>query len=302
MRIADILARKRPVFSFEFFPPKTDEAARQLETTILELKPLEPDFVSVTYGAGGSTREKTIDLVTRIKADTGVEAMAHLTCVGSTREELSSVLDRLEAAGVDNILGLRGDPPKGQTQFVATEGGFAYANELVEFIHSEYPGRFCVGGAGYPEKHIECGNPAVDMVNLKRKVDEGVSFLITQLFFDNRRYFEFVENAHASGIHVPIIPGIMPITSASGVEKMTVLCGASLPFRLAAEIDRHRNDPDAMMRIGIAHATAQTLELLQGGAPGIHFYTLNRSKATSQVLSTIRSLTMAASAPSAARV
>lgn len=302
MRIADILARKRPVFSFEFFPPKTDEAARQLENTILELKPLEPDFVSVTYGAGGSTREKTIDLVSRIKAETGVEAMAHLTCVGSTREELKSVIDRLSDAGVDNILGLRGDPPKGQTQFVVTEGGFAYANELVEFIHREYPGRFCVGAAGYPEKHIECGNPAVDMANLKRKVDGGASFLITQLFFDNRRYFEFVEHARAAGIHVPIIAGIMPITSASGVEKMTVLCGASLPFRLAAEIDRYRNDPEAMMRIGIAHATAQSLELLQGGAPGIHFYTLNRSKATSQVLSTIRSLTIGATSPTAAVV
>lgn len=294
MRIADILARKRPVFSFEFFPPKSDEASRQLENTILELKPLEPDFVSVTYGAGGSTREKTIDLVSRIKADTGIDAMAHLTCVGSTREELKSVLERLGDAGVENILGLRGDPPKGQTQFVATEGGFSYSNELIAFIHSEYPNRFCVGGAAYPEKHIECGNPAVDLANLKRKVDDGASFVITQIFFDNRRYFEFVEHAHAAGIHVPIVPGIMPITSASGVEKMTVLCGASLPFRLAAEINRHRNDPEAMMRIGIAHATAQCLELLQGGAPGIHFYTLNRSKATSQVLGTIRSLSLTA--------
>jgi methylenetetrahydrofolate reductase (NADPH) len=288
MRIADILKRGGPVFSFEFFPPKTDEAAEQLERTIAELQPLAPDFVSVTYGAGGSTREKTIDIVTRIKRDTGIEAMAHLTCVGSTRDDLRSVLDRLADSAVANVLALRGDPPKGQKEFVATEGGCRYANELVGFIRENYADTFCVGGAGYPEKHIECGNPAVDLTNLKRKVEAGAQFLITQLFFDNRRYWEFVDNARACGITVPIIPGIMPITNAGGVERMTTMCGASLPFRLAAELDRRRDDPKAVMQLGVAHATAQCLDLLQGGAPGVHFYTLNRSTATRQVLSAIR--------------
>jgi methylenetetrahydrofolate reductase (NADPH) len=290
MRISDLLARKSPVFSFEFFPPKSDEAVAQLEKTIADLRSLEPDYVSVTYGAGGSTREKTLDLVSRIKSETGIEAMAHLTCVGSTREELRSVLDRLQEAGVENVLALRGDPPKGQTAFVPTEGGFQFASELTAFIRENYGDTLCVGGAGYPEKHIECGNPAVDLANLKRKVDNGASFVITQLFFDNRRYFEFIDNARAHGIKVPIIAGIMPITNASQVERFTVSCGASLPFRLAAELDRRRNDPKAVMQLGIAHATAQCIELLQGGAPGIHFYTLNRSTATMQVLAALRTI------------
>jgi methylenetetrahydrofolate reductase (NADPH) len=297
MRVSHILSRKRPVFSFEFFPPKSDEAAQLLEKTIADLRPLEPDFVSVTYGAGGSTREKTLDIVTRIKRDTGIEAMAHLTCVGSTREELQAVLGRLVEAGVENVLALRGDPPKGQTTFVATEGGFRYANELIQFIRELHKDALCVGGACYPEKHIECGNPAVDLANLKRKVDDGAQFIITQLFFDNRRYFEFVDFARAMGITVPIIPGIMPITNAAQVERFTVSCGASLPYRLAAELDRRREDPKSVLALGIAHATAQCLELLQGGAPGIHFYTLNRSTATREVLTAIRSLAYAGLAP-----
>jgi methylenetetrahydrofolate reductase (NADPH) len=290
MRISDLLVRKRPVFSFEFFPPKSDEAAAQLEKTIADLRPLEPDFVSVTYGAGGSTRDKTIDIVSRIKRDTGIEAMAHLTCVGSTRDELRSVLDRLVDAGVENVLALRGDPPKGQSTFVATEGGFRFANELTEFIRDTYDGKVCIGGAGYPEKHVECGNPAVDLAHLKRKVDAGASFVVTQLFFDNRRYFEFVDNARAAGITVPIVPGIMPITNAASIERVTLMCGASLPFRLAAELHRRREDAKAVMQLGVAHATAQCIELLQCGVPGIHFYTLNRSTATMQVLAALRTI------------
>jgi methylenetetrahydrofolate reductase (NADPH) len=290
MRISDVLSAKRPIFSFEFFPPRTDEAAAQLERTISDLGPLEPDYVSVTYGAGGSTREKTLDIVTRIKRGTGIEAMAHLTCVGSTREELRTVLDRLVDSDVENVLALRGDPPKGQTEFVPVAGGFSYANELTDFIHANYGNKLCVGVAGYPEKHVECGNPFVDLTNLKRKVDAGASFIITQLFFDNRKYFEFVDFARANGITVPIIAGIMPITNAGQVERFTRLCGASLPFRLAAELDRRRDNPDAVMQLGVAHATAQCLELLQSGVPGIHFYTLNRSTATMQVLTALRTV------------
>jgi methylenetetrahydrofolate reductase (NADPH) len=290
MLISDILERKRPVFSFEFFPPKSDEAAQQLERTIADLRPLEPDFVSVTYGAGGSTREKTIDIVSRIKRETGIEAMAHLTCAGATSEELATVIDRLTASGVENVLALRGDPPRGQTTFVPVDGGFQYASQLTEFIRSNYGPKLTIGGAGYPEKHPECGNPHRDLLNLKRKVDSGAEFIITQLFFENRKYFEFVDNARAMGINVPIIPGIMPITNAAQIERFTVTCGASIPFRLAAELDRKRDDQQAIMQLGVAHATAQCLELLQGGAPGIHFYTLNRSTATSQVLAALRSI------------
>ena len=294
MFISDILARKRPVFSFEFFPPKTDEAAKLLEKTIAELGPLEPSFVSVTYGAGGTTREKTIDIVSRIKRDTGIEAMAHLTCVGATREDLKQVLDRLVEAGVENVLALRGDPPKGETAFQYTEGGFRYANELAGFIRDQYAGKLCIGGACYPEKHIESVNPAVDLANLKRKVQEGAEFVVTQLFFDNRRYFEFVEYARDNGVDVPIIPGIMPITNANSIERMTSMCGVSLPCRLAADLDARRGDPDAILDIGIEHATTQCIELLRAGAPGIHFYTLNRSKATQQVLAAIRAAGLSA--------
>ena len=290
MLIRDLLATGRPSFSFEFFPPKSQEAAAQLEKTIADLQPLQPTFVSVTYGAGGSTRELTIDIVSRIKAETSIESMAHLTCVGSTRADLESVLDRLTAAGIENVLALRGDPPKGQTTFTAVEGGFSYADDLVRMIRAARGAGVSVGAAAYPEKHPECANPAVDLANLKRKVDAGVDFLVTQLFFDNRRYFEFVERARACGIQVPIIPGIMPITNAGQVERFTAACGASLPFALAAELDRRRNDPAAVQQLGVAHATAQCIELLTSGAPGIHFYTLNRSTATRNVFLALQSI------------
>ena len=283
MKIRDLLARGGPSFSFEFFPPKNEEAAAQLERTILELKPLAPTFVSVTYGAGGSTREKTLDIVSRIKADTGIDAMAHLTCVGSTRTEIEGVLDRLVDAGVESVLALRGDPPKGQSEFVAVEGGFQYAIDLIKMIRERFGSRISVGGAAYPERHPECPNPHRDLMHLKAKVDAGLDFLVTQLFLDNRRYFEFVDRARSVGIHVPIIPGIMPITNAAQVERFTSACGASFPFQLAAELDRRRNDPAAVLQLGVAHATAQCVDLLMGGAPGVHFYTLNRSTATKDV-------------------
>jgi methylenetetrahydrofolate reductase (NADPH) len=274
MKIRDLLTGGGPIFSFEFFPPKSEEAAAQLAQTIMDLKPLDPAFVSVTYGAGGSTREKTIDIVSRIKSDSGIEAMAHLTCVGSDQPEIEGVLDRLVAAGVENVLALRGDPPKGQTEFVAVDGGFRFANDLITMIRARYADRLSVGGAGYPERHPECHNPHRDLMNLKRKVDAGLDFIITQLFLDNRRYFEFVDRARSVGINVPIIPGIMPITNATQIEKFTSSCGATLPFQLAAELDRRRDNPAAIL---------QCVDLLMGGAPGIHFYTLNRSTATKDV-------------------
>jgi methylenetetrahydrofolate reductase (NADPH) len=293
MLIRDLLASRAPSISFEFFPPKSDEAAAQLERTIADLGALQPGFISVTWGAGGSTREKTIEIVSRIREGAGIEAMAHLTCVGSTREELGSVIHRLEAAGIRNVLALRGDPPKGQTTFTAVEGGFRYASDLTAFIREAHGSRLCVGGAAYPEKHVECGNPAVDLNNLKRKVDAGLDFLITQLFFDNRHYWEFVERARAAGIGIPIIPGIMPISNAAQVERFTIACGATLPFKLAAELDRRRTNPEAVMQLGVAHATSQCIDLLTGGAPGIHFYTLNRSHATRDIFTALRSIGLA---------
>ncbi len=288
MHIRELLGQGRPTFSFEFFPPKSEEAAKQLERTIADLRELRPSFVSVTYGAGGSTRERTIEIVTGVKRETGIEAMAHLTCVGSTRDELSVVLSKIRQAGIENILALRGDPPKGQTEFQPVEGGFRYASELVSFIRERHNSAFCLGGAAYPEKHPECGNPAVDLTNLKRKVEAGLDFVITQLFFNNRHYFEFAERARKAGIRAPIIAGIMPITNAAQIERFMVGCGATIPFALAEELDRRRDDPKAVMELGVAHATAQCIELLERGVPGIHFYTLNKSTATREIYSALQ--------------
>jgi methylenetetrahydrofolate reductase (NADPH) len=288
MRIDELLATGRPCFSFEFFPPKTEEAAAQLSQTIGELRVLEPTFVSVTYGAGGSTREKTIELVSQIKRDHGVEAMAHLTCVGAPREEIATVLARLRDAGVENVLALRGDPPKGEKQFQRAAGGFAHASELAAFVAAEFGPAFCVGGACYPEGHPEALGADHDLANLKKKVDAGARFLISQLFFDNAFYFAFVKRARAAGITVPIIPGIMPVQNVSQIERFTLMCGATLPPRFRIELDRRRDDPAAVAQLGIAYATAQAVGLLLGGAPGIHFYTLNRSTATREIFAALR--------------
>jgi methylenetetrahydrofolate reductase (NADPH) len=284
MLIRDRLATGKPSISFEFFPPKSDEAAALLERTIAELSELKPSFVSVTYGAGGSTREKTLEVVSRIRQHTGIEAMAHLTCTGATREEIGGVVERLVAAGVTNILALRGDPPKGEATFTAVAGGFRYANELVSFIRERLGAGYSLGGAAYPEKHVECASPALDMENLKRKVDAGVDFLITQLFFDNRFYWAFCERARKAGIAVPIVPGIMPITNAARIERF----GATLPAQLAVELEKRREDPQAVQQLGIAHATGQCMDLLRGGAPGIHFITMNRSTATKDIFAELR--------------
>jgi methylenetetrahydrofolate reductase (NADPH) len=290
MLIRDRLAGGPPSISFEFFPPKSDEAAAQLESTIAQLRPLEPAFVSVTWGAGGSTREKTIDMVSRIRRDTGIEAMAHLTCVGARREELAAIVERLAAAGVQNILALRGDPPAGTHAFVPVEGGFGYASELVAFIRGIHGQGISVGGAAYPEAHVESSSPAADLDHLRRKVDAGLDFLITQLFFDNRHYWDFVDRARAAHIDIPIVPGIMPITNASQVERFTSQCGTSLPGRLATEIARRGDDRAAIQLLGVQHATAQCIDLLGSGAPGIHFYTLNRSRAARDIFTVLKSM------------
>jgi methylenetetrahydrofolate reductase (NADPH) len=290
MKIRYRLNPSTPCFSFEFFPPKTEEGVATLMRTLEDLAPLEPGFVSVTYGAGGSTRDRTVELVTRIKQATGIEAMAHLTCVGHTREELRTVLQRLADARIENVLALRGDPPQGQTTFEPAPGGFRYASELVRFIHEqELP--LCIGGACYPEGHVETTSREDDLRNLKAKVDAGLDFVITQLFFDNAFYFDFVERARRAGINVPIVPGIMPITNYEQLQRFTRMCGATVPMRLALQLEKLKDQPEALVQLGVAHATVQCMELLGRGVPGIHFYTLNKSPATRMIVGALRART-----------
>jgi methylenetetrahydrofolate reductase (NADPH) len=287
MKIIEKLKQSSPAFSFEFFPPKSKEGQEQLFQTVAELKPYKPTYVSVTYGAGGSTRELTVELVCRIKREAGLETMAHLTCVGATRDETQLVLDQLRDSGIKNVLPLRGDPPKGQTRFVATPGGFSHASELVEFIRGEYD--FCLAGACYPETHPESPDAEADLRHLKTKVDAGVDFLITQLFFDTEDYFRFVERARSFGIEQPIIPGIMPITNVSQIRRFTAMCGAHIPEALLRRLEATEGDAASVHAIGVEHAIDQCRVLLDQGAPGIHFYTLNRSHATVDILQAIRS-------------
>ena len=288
MRIRELLTTGRPSFSFEFFPPRDEAGFNQLGESLALLRELRPTYVSVTYGAGGSMRQRTIELVTSLRADYGLEAMAHMTCVGASRAEILKVLEGLDEAGIENVLALRGDPPGEEGPFQPHPDGFAHANELAAFARRYFS--FCLGGACYPEKHVEAPNPEVDLENLKLKVAAGCEYLITQLFFDNQRYFDFVGRVRAAGIGVPIIPGIMPITNVSQIERFTKLCGATIPETLLTELHRLQDDHHAVLSLGVAHATAQCLELLQRGAPGIHFYTLNKSPATRTILTAIRAV------------
>jgi methylenetetrahydrofolate reductase (NADPH) len=282
MKILELFGHGEPVFSFEFSPPRTDQGSESLFRTVAELKRLEPGFVSVTWGAGGSTRRKTVELVSRIQRETGLTAMAHLTCVGSTREDIAGILDRLRDEGIENVLPLRGDPPRDQPDFQPVPGGFRFANELIEFIHTG-PWDFCTPAACYPETHTEAPSPEADLQNLVRKVAAGADFLISQLFFDNADYFAFVERAHAAGIGVPIVPGIMPITGTTNVPRIAKMCGSRIPAELQSAVDRAGGDPERVDAVGVEWATLQCRELLQRGAPGIHFYTLNRSPATQRI-------------------
>ncbi len=283
MKIGELLSAKTPLFSFEFFPPKTPEGETQLFRTLDELKALQPAYVSVTYGAGGSVRAKTLEWVSRIQNQIGLTAMAHLTCAGSTREELEAILQGLERSGIQNIMAVRGDPPKGASEFQSVEGGFRYASELIELIREGFGQRFCVAGGGYPEAHPESQSAEADLLRLKEKVDKGLDFVVTQLFFNNALFFGFVERARRMGIKVPIIPGLMPITNLGQIRRFMDLCGASIPGPLLSRLEK-APDPESVMQIGIEHATRQAAELLEARVPGIHFYTLNKSPATRQVM------------------
>jgi len=286
MRIGEIISSSKPVFSVEFFPPKTDEGRVQLLDTAKQLAELDLDFVSVTYGAGGSTRDGTVDITTALKEEVGLEVMAHLSCVGETTDRLAVILDRLEEIGIDNIFALRGDPPRGETDFVQPEGGLGSAADLSAFISDNY--EFAIGGACFPEKHPEAPDMDTDLNYLKTKVDAGAEFLITQLFFDNRAYFDFVDAARAKGIDVPILAGIIPVTGYAHTKRICDLCDATIPSNLEAAMLAAEGDPEAEFNLGVAYAAQQSAELLAAGAPGIHFYALNKAPATRAVLGALR--------------
>jgi methylenetetrahydrofolate reductase (NADPH) len=287
MKIVDALNSPGPEFSFEFFPPKTDEGAEQLYRTIQTLKPLDPTFVSVTDRAGGNFRRRTVELTERIKKEIGIETMAHLTCVASTRDDLAATLDDLYARGVENILALRGDPLEGD-EFVPAEGGFAHANELISFIRTRYD--VCIGVAGYPEGHPEAPSMRRDLENLKRKIDAGADFIISQLFFDNADFLRFRQLAEYEGIHAPILAGIMPILNVKQIKRFTQICGAKIPKELLRAIEAVEDDDEAVRHVGMYHATKQCRDLLDAGVAGLHFYTLNRSTATRAIFQYLKAV------------
>ena len=287
MRIDEIIQSSgEPVFSFEFFPPRTPEGEATLRETLALLGDLSPSFVSVTYGAGGTTRARTVEITKWIKQELGIEAMAHLSCVGEPVERLREILDEIGEAGIENVLALRGDAPRGEAAWKPHPGGLKYSTELAALISEDYG--YCIGAACFPEVHPEATDLASDLRFLKEKVAAGARFLVTQLFFDNELYFDFVRQARAVGIDVPIVAGIMPITNVKQITTITGMCGATIPPGVMAELERRADDPDAVLQFGVAYAAQQCADLLRRGAPGIHFYTLNRSPATRAILSSLK--------------
>ena len=276
--ISELFAQKRPVRSLEFFPPKDDAGIENLRATATALRRMAPDFVSVTYGAGGSTRERTARVSEMLRSEFGHTVMPHLTCVGHTRAELGEVADRIYASGFRNIMTLRGDPPKGESTFTPYKDGLRYASDLVALLKVRHPD-FCLGVCGYPEKHPEAATLESDLTALKRKVDAGADFITTQLFFDNTVYYRFVESCRAAGIGVPIIPGIMPVQSLKQIQRFTAMCGAALPAKLITRLEVAAENAEVVETIGIDWALTQIRGLLANGAPGYHLYILNRAKA-----------------------
>lgn len=287
MRIADLYAGEQPVLSLEFFTPKNAAGRRALWHTIERLLAIEPGFVSITCGAAGTTRERTADLAVEIQQSFGISTMAHLVCTGTTKSELDTTLRHMQAHGIDNILALRGDPPRGVADWKPVEGGFSYASELTDFVRAGYS--LGIGGACYPEKHHEAPSLEADIRNLKRKVEAGAEFLITQLFFDNDKYWRFVEAVRAEGIGVPIVPGIMPLLNLTNLQRIASLSpGTSVPDSLEDALREAGDDEEAALQAGVEFAANQCRALLEGGAPGLHFYTLNRSEATLRTVSQLQ--------------
>lgn len=288
MNIPDLFGRGRPVFSFEFFLPKPPEDMDSFLLRVKELQTLQPDFVTLTYGAGGSAQQKhqTIETAGRIRREAGVETACHLTCITHSKAEVEHILEELTALGITHLVALRGDHPKDKPALPVGQRDFGYARDLVEFVRRR--GGFKMAVAGYPETHPECPDPAADLAHLVDKVDAGGDWVVTQLFFDNDKYFDFVSRARKAGVSVPIVPGIMPVTGYAQLKRFTAMCGASLPRRMTQELDDIHEDPEAVIQYGIDWATRQCRELLRGGAPGIHFYTLNRSRSTAAILEQLR--------------
>ena len=283
MKLADAYGPGRFGLSFEIFPPRTEAAEAQLFSALAELMAFNPSMVTCTYGAGGSTRDKTLELVVQIRETFRVSTAAHLTCVGSTTEDLRKWLRRATEMRIGNLIALRGDPPKGDATFTPVEGGLAYANELVALIRREFP-HFGLGVAGYPETHQEAPGPEADLLNLKRKVDAGADVVITQLFYDNRDFFRFRERYRKAGIRLPLVPGILPVVNLAQIQRIASLCGATLPAPFAADLENHRGDPAAQVSVGVEYTIRQCRELCGAGIPGIHFYVLNRADATRRIL------------------
>ena len=281
VKISQILKSERSI-SFEFFPPRTERGSRSFFRALDRLSVFRPSFVSVTYGAGGSTKEVTEEMVVRVLRDTPLLPMAHLTCSAQTRCEVDQVLRRLESAGIENVLALRGDPPKGSDRFEPAADGFAHSTELIRHIRANYD--LGIGAACYPETHPEAASPGADLEFAKMKIELGAEFLVSQLFFDNADFFDFLDRARQAGLEVPIVAGIMPILSASQIRRMTALCGAGIPPALDRKLSKHDGDDDAVRELGIEHATRQVRELWDNGADGVHFYALNRARSVSQVL------------------
>ncbi len=290
MKIGDLLKERKFSVSFEFFPPKTPEGERQLFETIDELKKLKPTFVSVTYGAGGSTRDRTREIVRKIHEEEGLTVMAHLTCIAHTRKELLDILQDYKEMGIENILALRGDVPRDKPDFRPPQGVCKYAKELVELIRDNFGDYFSIGVASYPEGHPESPNMEWEIRFFKEKVLAGADFSITQMFFDNRYYYNFVERCTKAGINIPIIPGIMPITNFKQIKKFASMCGATIPQSLIDRMEPVEDKPEEVARIGIEFATKQCEDLIRNGVPGLHFYTLNRSRATLEIYKNLKGL------------
>ncbi len=288
MKLNSLYSSKKCVLSFELFPPKSDAGVVDLMKTVGELAAHKPDYFTCTYGAGGSTRDRTMSIAAGVKREHGIPVASHLTCVGSTREHLRDYLNAAKASGIDYIVALRGDPPKGETEFKAVVGGLSYANELVEMLRAEFP-EFGIAVAGYPEVHQEAPNAEIDLTNLKRKVDAGADVIVTQLFYDNDDFFRFRDRCVAAGISIPIVPGILPVLSLAQVQRIASLCKARLPEEFVAKLGDHA-DEQGQFCVGVEHARKQVQGLLDAGVPGIHFYVLNKSLATNQILASVTGL------------
>lgn len=287
--MADIYAGGKFALSFEVFPPKSAEGMTSLWSAIDRLREFDPGFISCTYGAGGTTRDQTLEIIAGIKSRDGQTATAHFTCVGSTVAELRDWLRKAQAAGADNIMALRGDPPAGQSNFKPVAGGLRYASELVKLIRDEFP-NFGIGVAGYPETHQEATSPQSDLENLKRKVDVGGEAVFTQLYYDNADFFAFRDRCDKIGVRKPIIPGLLPILNLAQIQRITKLCKARLPEELVRRLEASADDPAAQTEVGIEHASKQCEELLRAGVPGIHFYVLNKHEATTRILRNVSGL------------